>query len=42
MTISITIQLKIVITVLVGHLSGGGSSDCSGSYDGSGCDVCLL
>ena len=40
MTISTTIQLKIAITILEGHPSGGsngnGSGDCGG---GSGCDV---
>ena len=45
MTISTTIQLKIAITILEGHPSGGssgnGSGGCGGGGDGggSGCDV---
>ena len=44
MTISTTIQLKITITILEGHPSGGssgnGSGGCGGGGDGgSGCDV---
>ena len=49
MTISTTIQLKIAITVLEGHPSGGGSGSggCGGGggggdgdgCSGSGCDV---
>ena len=52
MTTSTTIQLKIVITVLKRHLSGGGNSGCSygggggggggGGCGGNGCDGCLL
>ena len=45
MTISTTIQLKIAVTILEGHPSGGssgnGSGGCGGGGDGggSGCDV---
>ena len=45
MTFSTTIQLKIAITILEGHPSGGssgnGSGGCGGGGDGggSGCDV---
>ena len=45
MNISTTIQLKIAITILEGHPSGGssgnGSGGCGGGGDGggSGCDV---
>ena len=51
-TISTTIQLKIVITILEGHSSGDGNcsggGDCNGGGDGdcgcsdSGCDSSLL
>ena len=44
MTISTAIQLKIVITILEGHPSGGVSGSCGGGGNcgGSGYDVCLL